>query len=34
MLEWKSRLVGLLVAAAVLAIAFADSGVGFFNHGW
>ncbi len=34
MLEWKSRLVVLLVAAAALAIAFGNSGVGFFNHGW
>jgi hypothetical protein len=35
MLEWKSRLVVLLVAAAVLATALADNHGWFLaNHGW
>jgi hypothetical protein len=34
MLEWKSRLVMLLVVAAVLAAALGASGLGHHNYGW
>ncbi len=34
MLEWKSRLLVLMVAAAVLALALGASSGLLLNHGW
>lgn len=34
MLEWKSRVVVLLVVAAALAAALGNYGWHFFNYGW